>query len=105
MISYFLWPKSFPVGRFDPGGSSQNLIELKYSKRKVNLTKWKSSLASFRRCSFQEKWSPSDKDMNKRSFVKSGYKWVKVVKNGLKKKGCVIKGLALDLVNTRPPWY
>jgi len=47
MISYFLWPKIFPVGRFDPGGSSQNSIELKYSNGKVKFTKWKSSSAAF----------------------------------------------------------
>jgi hypothetical protein len=34
--------------KIDPGGSSQNSIELKYSKCKVKLTKWKSSSASFR---------------------------------------------------------
>jgi hypothetical protein len=48
MISYFLWPKGFSVGRFDPGGSSQNSIDLKYSKCKLKLTKWKSSSEAFR---------------------------------------------------------
>jgi hypothetical protein len=37
--------------------------------------------------------------MSKENFIKNGYKWVKVVKNGLKKKR-VVKGLALDLANT-----
>jgi hypothetical protein len=44
--------------------------------------------------------------MSKGSFVKNGYKWVKMVKNmvrnGLEKKG-VVKGLALDLANTEAP--
>jgi hypothetical protein len=44
--------------------------------------------------------------MSKGSFVKNGYKWVKMVKNmvrnGLEKKG-VVKGLALDLSNTEAP--
>jgi hypothetical protein len=46
--------------------------------------------------------------MSKGSFVKKGYKWVKMVKIWLemvldqKKKG-VVKGLALDLANTEAP--
>jgi hypothetical protein len=34
--------------KIDPGGSSQNSIELKYSNGKVKLTKWKSSSTAFR---------------------------------------------------------
>jgi hypothetical protein len=47
MISYFLWPKRFPLGRFDPGGSYENSIELNYSKCKVKLKKWKISSTAF----------------------------------------------------------
>jgi len=81
----------------DPGGSSQNSIELKYYKCKVKLTKWKSSSAAFRWRSFREKWSPDDEDISSWSFIKKWLKWWKMVGNGFKK--C---NLGLWELNPRP---